>query len=301
MMMEMTYHKPVLLSESVAGLQIKPASVYVDATFGGGGHSREILSQLDDKSLLFAFDQDEDAQQNSIDDPRFTLIPQNFKHLKRFLRFYNIDAVDGILADLGVSSHQFDTPKRGFSIRFDGPLDMRMNQQQELSAKDVVNGYDVAELADVFFNYGELRNARTIAQHISQNRPAEIETTEQLNALLSDFLPRGNENKVLAKIYQALRMEVNKEVEVLQNFLVQCKDVLKIGGRLSVISYHSIEDRLVKRFIQNGNFDNEPQKDVFGNPERVFKKCGGLQVPSEDEIKNNNRARSAKLRVAERI
>jgi 16S rRNA (cytosine1402-N4)-methyltransferase len=300
-MMEMTYHKPVLLSESVAGLQIKPASVYVDATFGGGGHSKEILSQLDSHSKLVAFDQDEDAQQNSIDDPRFTLIPQNFKHLKRFLRYYNIDAVDGILADLGVSSHQFDTPKRGFSIRFDGPLDMRMNQQQELSAKDVVNGYDVAELADVFFNYGELRNARTIAQHISQNRINEIETTAHLNALLLDFLPRGNENKVLAKIYQALRMEVNKEVEVLQNFLVQCKDVLKIGGRLSVISYHSIEDRLVKRFIQNGNFDNEPQKDVFGNPERVFKKCGGLQVPSEDEIKNNNRARSAKLRVAERI
>lgn len=297
----MMYHKPVLLSESVAGLQIKPASVYVDATFGGGGHSREILSQLDDKSLLFAFDQDEDAQQNSIDDPRFTLIPQNFKHLKRFLRFYKVDAVDGILADLGVSSHQFDTPERGFSIRFDGPLDMRMNQQQELSAKDVVNGYGVAELADVFFNYGELRNARAIAHHISQNRPAEIETTEQLNGLLSDFLPRGNENKVLAKIYQALRMEVNKEVSVLQDFLVQCKDVLKVGGRLSVISYHSIEDRLIKRFIQNGNFESEPVKDAFGNPERSFKKCGGLQVPSHDEINHNNRARSAKLRVAERI
>jgi len=299
--MEMMYHKPVLLSESVAGLQIKPASVYVDATFGGGGHSREILSQLDDKSLLFAFDQDEDAQQNSIDDPRFTLIPQNFKHLKRFLRFHNIEAVDGILADLGVSSHQFDTPKRGFSIRFDGPLDMRMNQQQELSAKDVVNGYGVAELAAVFFNYGELRNARAIAQYISQNRPTEIETTEQLNALLSDFLPRGNENKVLAKIYQALRMEVNKEVSVLQDFLVQCKDVLKVGGRLSVISYHSIEDRLVKRFIQNGNFESEPVKDAFGNPERSFKKCGGLQVPTQEEINHNNRARSAKLRVAERI
>lgn len=297
----MTYHKPVLLSESVAGLQIKPASVYVDATFGGGGHSKEILNHLDAKSLLFAFDQDADAQQNSIDDPRFTLIPHNFKHLKRFLRFYKVDTVDGILADLGVSSHQFDTPERGFSIRFDGPLDMRMNQQQELSAKDVVNGYGVAELADVFFNYGELRNARAIAQHISQNRPTEIETTEQLNVLLSDFLPRGNENKVLAKIYQALRMEVNKEVSVLQDFLVQCKDVLKVGGRLSVISYHSIEDRLVKRFIQNGNFESEPEKDAFGNPQRSFKKCGGLQVPSHDEINQNSRARSAKLRVAERI
>lgn len=297
----MTYHKSVLLSESVAGLQIKPASVYVDATFGGGGHSKEILNHLDAKSLLFAFDQDADAQQNSIDDPRFTLIPQNFKHLKRFLRFYKVGVVDGILADLGVSSHQFDTPERGFSIRFDGPLDMRMNQQQELSAKDVVNGYGVAELADVFFNYGELRNARAIAQHISQNRPTEIASTEQLNVLLSDFLPRGNENKVLAKIYQALRMEVNKEVSVLQDFLAQCKDVLKVGGRLSVISYHSIEDRLVKRFIQNGNFESEPEKDAFGNPQRSFKKCGGLQVPSHDEINQNSRARSAKLRVAERI
>ena len=297
----MMYHNPVMLSESIACLQLKPASIYVDATFGGGGHSKEILRQLDDKSLLFAFDQDEDAQQNTIDDPRFTLIPQNFKHLKRFLRFYKVDAVDGILADLGVSSHQFDTPKRGFSIRFDGPLDMRMNQQQSLSAKEVVNGYTASELAEVFFDYGELRNARNIAQHIVQNRTEEIETTVQLNALLSGFLPRGNENKVLAKMYQALRMEVNKEVTVLQDFLVQCKDVLKLGGRLSVISYHSIEDRLVKRFIQNGNFGSEPVKDAFGNPQRSFKKCGGLQLPSQDEINKNNRARSAKLRVAERL
>lgn len=297
----MMYHKPVLLSESIAGLHIKPASIYVDATFGGGGHSKEILNQLDDKSLLFAFDQDEDAQQNKIDDSRFTLIPHNFKYLKRFLRFYGVSVVDGILADLGVSSHQFDTPKRGFSIRFDGPLDMRMNQQQVFSAKDIINDYGVSELADVLFNFGELRNARAIAQHVCQNRTAEIETTEQLNVLLSDFLPRGNENKVLAKVYQALRMEVNKEVTVLQDFLVQCKDVLKVGGRLSVISYHSIEDRLVKRYIQNGNFESEPIKDAFGNPQRNFKKCGGLQVPSQDEINHNNRARSAKLRVAERI
>jgi len=297
----MIYHKPVLLSESVAGLNIKPASVYVDATFGGGGHSKEILRQLDQQSKLVAFDQDEDAQRNSIDDPRFLLIPQNFKHLKRFLRFHKIDTVDGILADLGVSSHQFDTPERGFSIRFDGPLDMRMNRQQMLSAKEVVNDYSASELADILFHYGELRNARNIANQITQNRAEEIHTTEQLNAILSEFLPRGNENKVLAKIYQALRMEVNKEVDVLQDFLVQCKEVLKVGGRLSVISYHSIEDRLVKRFIQNGNFDSEPVKDAFGNPERSFKKCGGLQVPSQGEINQNNRARSAKLRVAERI
>ena len=299
--MEMTYHKPVLLSESVAGLNIKPASIYVDATFGGGGHSKEILKQLDSQSLLFAFDQDEDAQQNEINDSRFTLIPHNFKHLKRFLRFHKAEQVDGILADLGVSSHQFDTPERGFSIRFDGPLDMRMNQQQKQTAKDIVNKYSETKLSELFFKYGELRNARKITDHIVQNRSKEISTTQQLNVLLSDFLPQGNEHKVLAKIYQALRMEVNQEVEVLQDFLMQCKSVLNVGGRLSVISYHSLEDRLVKRFIQNANFENEPSKDAFGNPERCFKKCGGLQVPSQDEINQNNRARSAKLRIAQRI
>ncbi len=299
--METAYHKPVLLTESVTGLQIKPKSVYVDATFGGGGHSKEILNQLDSQSKLFAFDQDQDAQQNTIDDSRFTLIPQNFKHLKRFLRFYKIDKVDGVLADLGVSSHQFNTPDRGFSIRYDGPLDMRMNTLQLTSAKDVVNEYTASALADIFFNYGDLRNARSIANFIVDNRTSEIKTTEQLRTLLVGFLPQGNENKVLAKIYQALRIEVNDEVQVLKDFLVQCKDIIKVGGRLSVISYHSIEDRLVKRFIQNGNFDNEPEKDVFGNTTQFFKKCGGLQAPSDEEIKRNNRARSAKLRIAERI
>lgn len=300
-MMGTMYHKPVLLSESVAGLNIKPASIYVDATFGGGGHSKEILNQLDSNSLLFAFDQDEDAQQNSIQDSRFILIPHNFKYLQRFLRFHKVAQVDGILADLGVSSHQFDTPQRGFSIRFDGPLDMRMNQQQTHTAKDILNTYSEAELSEIFFKYGELRNSRKIAHHIVQNRVQEIATTREFNTLLSKFLPQGNEHKILAKMYQALRMEVNKEVEVLQDFLMQCKTVLGVGGRLSVISYHSLEDRLVKRFIQNGNFENEPIKDAFGNPERYFKKCGGLQVPSPNEINNNNRARSAKLRIAERV
>ncbi len=295
------YHKPVLLSESVAGLNIKPASVYVDATFGGGGHSKEILNQLDGQSRLFAFDQDEDAQQNAIDDSRFTLIPHNFKHLHRFLRFHKVAQVDGILADLGVSSHQFDTPERGFSIRFDGPLDMRMNQQQKQTAKDIVNTYSETDLADVLFAFGELRNARKLAQQITQNRTKEINTTIELNELLSSFLPKGNEHKVLAKIYQALRMEVNSEINVLQDFLLQCKAALGVGGRLSVISYHSLEDRLVKRFIQNGNFESEPTKDAFGNPTKYFKKCGGLQVPLQHEINQNNRARSAKLRVAERI
>jgi 16S rRNA (cytosine1402-N4)-methyltransferase len=295
------YHSPVLLTASVSGLNIRPASVYVDATFGGGGHSQEILDNMDNKSKLFAFDQDEDAQHNAIEDTRFTLIPQNFGYLKRFMKFYKIDKVDGILADLGVSSHQFDTPNRGFSIRFDGPLDMRMNQHQELTAKEIVNTYSESRLADLFFSYGELRNAKKIAQLIVQNRVAEIETTMQLNEVLSQVLPKGNEHKVLAKIYQSIRMEVNKEIEALKSFLTQSKDVLRSGGRLSVISYHSLEDRIVKRFIQNGNFDNEPEKDDFGNPTLYFKKCGGLVVPNQNEIKNNNRARSAKLRIAQRL
>ena len=300
-MKETMYHSPVLLAASVSGLNIRPASVYVDATFGGGGHSQEILDNMDNKSKLFAFDQDEDAQRNAIEDTRFTFIPQNFGYLKRFMKFHKIDKVDGILADLGVSSHQFDTPNRGFSIRFDGPLDMRMNQHQELTAKEIVNTYSESRLADLFFSYGELRNAKKIAQLIVQNRVVEIATTMQLNEVLNQVLPKGNEHKVLAKIYQSLRMEVNKEIEALQSFLTQSKDVLRSGGRLSVISYHSLEDRIVKRFIQNGNFDNEPEKDDFGNPTLYFKKCGGLVVPNQNEIKNNNRARSAKLRIAKRL
>ena len=299
--METMYHSPVLLVASVSGLNIRPASVYVDATFGGGGHSQEILDNMDSQSKLFAFDHDEDAQRNAIDDSRFTLIPQNFGYLKRFMKFHKIDKVDGILADLGVSSHQFDTPDRGFSIRFDGPLDMRMNQQQALTAKEIVNTYSESALADLLFAYGELRNAKKIASLIVQHRPDEIATTMQLNEVLRQVLPKGNEHKVLAKIYQSLRMEVNKEIDVLQSFLTQSKDVLKSGGRLSVISYHSLEDRMVKRYIQNGNFDSEPAKDDFGNPTLYFKKCGGLVVPDKEEIKQNNRARSAKLRIAQRL
>ena len=295
------YHSPVLLTASVSGLNIRPASVFVDATFGGGGHSQEILDNMDSQSKLFAFDQYEDAQRNAIDDSRFTLIPQNFGYLKRFMKFHKIDKVDGILADLGVSSHQFDTPDRGFSIRFDGPLDMRMNQHQELTAKQIVNTYSETALADLLFAYGELRNAKKIAQLIVQKRPGEIATTMQLNEVLQPVLPKGNEHKVLAKIYQALRMEVNKEIEVLQSFLTQSKDVLRSGGRMSVISYHSLEDRMVKRFIQNGNFDSEPEKDDFGNPTLYFKKCGGLVIPDQEEINQNNRARSAKLRIAQRL
>lgn len=300
-MKETMYHNPVLLAASVTGLNIRPASVYVDATFGGGGHSQEILDNMDNKSKLFAFDQDQDAQHNAIEDSRFTLIPQNFGYLKPFMKFYKIDKVDGIFADLGVSSHQLDTPNRGFSIRFDGPLDMRMNQQQELTAKEIVNNYSESRLTDLFFSYGELRNAKKIAQLIVQNRVTEIATTMQLNEVLNQVLPKGNEHKILAKIYQSIRMEVNKEIEVLKSFLTQSKDVLRSGGRLSVISYHSLEDRIVKRFIQNGNFDNEPKKDDFGNPTLYFKKYGGLVVPNQNEINNNNRSRSAKLRIAQRL
>ena len=294
-------HVPVLLEESLDFMLHNLSGTYLDLTFGRGSHSQEILNNMDNESKLFAFDQDEDAQRNAIDDSRFTLIPQNFGYLKRFMKFHKIDKVDGILADLGVSSHQFDTPDRGFSIRFDGPLDMRMNQHQALTAKQIVNTYSEAALADLLFAYGELRNAKKIAQLIVQKRPDEIATTMQLNEVLHHVLPKGNEHKVLAKIYQALRMEVNKEIEVLQSFLTQSKDVLRSGGRLSVISYHSLEDRMVKRYIQNGNFDSEPEKDDFGNPTLYFKKCGGLVVPDQEEIKQNNRARSAKLRIAQRL
>jgi 16S rRNA (cytosine1402-N4)-methyltransferase len=295
------YHSPVLLDASISGLNISPASVYLDATFGGGGHSREILENIDSNSKLFAFDRDEDAQRNVLDDSRFSFIPQNFGYLKRFMKFHKIDKVDGILADLGVSSHQFDTPERGFSIRFDGPLDMRMNQNQDFTAKEIVNNYTETALADLLFVYGELGNAKKIAQLIVQNRKKEIATTMQLNEVLRQVLPKGNEYKVLAKIYQALRMKVNKEIESLQSFLTQSKELLKSGGRLCVISYHSLEDRMVKRFIKNGNFDNEPEKDKYGNPTIYFKKYGGLVVPNQEEIRRNKRARSAKLRIAQRL
>ena len=299
--METMYHSPVLLDASISGLNIGPASVYLDATFGGGGHSREILENIDSNSKLFAFDRDEDAQRNVLDDSRFSFIPQNFGYLKRFMKFHKIDKVDGILADLGVSSHQFDTPERGFSIRFDGPLDMRMNQNQDFTAKEIVNNYTETALADLLFVNGELGNAKKIAQLIVQNRKKEIATTMQLNEVLRQVLPKGNEYKVLAKVYQALRMKVNKEIESLQSFLTQSKELLKSGGRLCVISYHSLEDRMVKRFIKNGNFDNEPEKDKYGNPTIHFKKYGGLVVPSQEEIRRNKRARSAKLRIAQRL
>lgn len=298
---EYGYHRPVLLNESVDGLAIKPDGIYVDVTFGGGGHSREILSRLGESGRLYAFDQDQDALENAIDDPRFTLINQNFRLLKRYLRFYGVSEVDGILGDLGVSSHQFDVAERGFSTRFDGELDMRMNKQGEISAYNVVNDYDVRELRSILSLYGELKNAGAIANAIVKARmDKEIKNTDELKIVLAKFLPAHKSAKILAQIYQAIRIEVNKEVEVLREMLEQSLEVLKDGGRLSIISYHSLEDRLVKRFMKNGMFEGEPVRDMFGRFEVPMKQLGKLIIPSEEEIKINNRARSAKLRVAEK-
>lgn len=300
--MLMEYHNPVLLEESVSGLAIKKNGVYVDVTFGGGGHSRKILQDLGPEGKLFAFDQDKDALLNTVDDHRFTLINENFRFMKRFLRFHGIKSVDGILADFGVSSYQFDAPERGFSIRFDAPLDMRMNQDEEVSAKTIINSYSEEDLKRLFWEYGELRTAPALARTIVTARVDQpIQTTFELKNLLNKYLPRGKQNKILAQIYQAIRIEVNNELEVLKSFLISSKEVLKTDGRLSVISYHSLEDRLVKRFIRNGMFEGEPERDMFGNYTVPFKKIGKLIVPTKEEIKINNRARSAKLRIAQKL
>jgi 16S rRNA (cytosine1402-N4)-methyltransferase len=301
MMMTMEYHNPVLLKETVDGLNIKPDGVYVDVTFGGGGHSKEILSRLNEKGKLFAFDQDEDALLNALPDERFTLIHENFRYIKKFLRFNGVKKVDGILADLGVSSHQFDVPERGFSTRFDAELDMRMSKKNDLTAFSIVNEYDDANLRRIFYDYGELNNAPAIARVIIEAREVEeIRNTEQLKKVLSRFLPNNKAHKILAQIYQAIRIEVNQEMEVLKEFLQESLEVLNSEGRLSVISYHSLEDRLVKRFMKNGLFEGEPEKDFFGRFEVPFKLIGKMITPSNEEIKINNRARSAKLRIAEK-
>ena len=298
----MEYHNPVLLHPTVDGLNIKPDGVYVDVTFGGGGHSKEILNRLGPNGKLFAFDQDEDALANALPDERFTLINENFRFIKRFLRFYGVKSVDGILADLGVSSHQFDVPERGFSTRFDAELDMRMSQKNDLNAYRVVNEYDDANLRRVFLDYGELKNAPALSRTILEAREYEpIKTTDELKEVLAKYLPERIRNKILAQIYQAIRIEVNQEMDVLKEFIEQSLEVLSPGGRLSVISYHSLEDRLVKRFIKNGMFEGEPERDFFGNFSVPFKTIGKLIVPDNAEIKINNRARSAKLRIAEKI
>ena len=295
------YHNPIMLNSAVENLKISGESIIIDATFGGGGHSKEILIKMNKNCRLFAFDRDLDSSQNTINDNRFKLIYSNFRNIKNFLRVENIFKVDGILADLGLSSFQIDTPSRGFSIRFDGPLDMRMNQNQKLSAFDVVNNYEEDKLSEILFNNADLKNAKKIARQIVVNRKNKIKTTLEFNNSLKSFLKKGSENKTLAKIYQAIRIEVNDEIESLKDFLISSKDMLKKGGRLCIISYHSVEDRIMKRFFKNGNFKTEPSKDLYGKYKKEFKICGSFKTPDVNEIKINNRSRSAKLRVAERL
>lgn len=298
----MAYHNPVLLQSSVDYLVTNPDGTYVDVTYGGGGHSREILSRLGSGRLI-AFDQDSDAQANLVEDERFTFVPSNFKNLSRFLKYHQAYPVDGILADLGVSSHQFDTPERGFSYREDGVLDMRMNTNAGKSAQDIVNQYDEQALSQIFYRYGELSDGRTLARRIVKAREERpIRTTQELFEALKLSLPRGRENKSLSRIFQALRIEVNQEMEALEAFLTQTVEALKIGGRLVVISYHSLEDRMVKNFMRAGNFSGEVEKDFYGNPQTPFKLITRKAlVPDDEEINLNPRARSAKLRVAEKI
>ncbi len=294
------YHTPVMLKECIDGLNIRPEGTYVDVTFGGGGHSREIMKHLGDGGRLLAFDQDADAQQNVIVDDRFEFIDQNFRYLKNFCRLHHAIPVDGILADLGVSSYQFDQAERGFSIRFDADLDMRMNRSSGLSAKDVVNTYEEADLHRIFGIYGEIKNAKSLARTIVTARlNTPINTVADLKNVIIGLIPRGKENKYLAQVFQALRIEVNQELEALKDFLIQSAEVLVSGGRLVVMSYHSLEDRLVKNFIAKGKFSGEVEKDFYGNDQKPFEAVSrGAITASEEEIKNNNRARSAKLRIA---
>lgn len=295
-----SYHTPVMLEECLDGLNIRPDGTYVDVTFGGGGHSRAIIKKLGKNGRLLAFDQDADAQQNVIDDERFEFIDQNFRYLKNFSRLHNAIPVDGILADLGVSSYQFDQAERGFSIRFDAELDMRMNQADKLTAKEVINTYSEADLHRIFGIYGEIQNAKSLAKTIVTARlNTPLNTVADLKNAIIGLIPRGKENKYLAQVFQALRIEVNQELEALKDFLIQSAEVLVSGGRLVVMSYHSLEDRLVKNFIAKGKFSGEVEKDIYGNDQKPFEAVSrGAITASEDEIKNNNRARSAKLRIA---
>ncbi len=295
----MEYHNPVLLKESVDALVTNPDGIYVDCTFGGGGHSREILSRLSEKGRLISFDQDEDAKNNIIHDDRFQLVMQNFRFLKNNLRYLGIKNVSGVLADLGVSSHQFDTPERGFSIRFDGELDMRMNQNQKVTAAKILNEYEESALADVFYNYGELRTSRRMAREVVSERNREpFKTIEQLKQLFS-YIPKNKENKFLAQLFQSLRIEVNDEMAALRELLMQCGEIIEPDGKMVMIAYHSLEDRLVKRYMKTGMFEGEPERDVFGNWEAPFSPVQSkVIVPSEEEIERNPRARSAKMRVA---
>ena len=295
------YHNPVLLKDSVDALIINESGIYVDCTFGGGGHSREILSRLDQNGKLFSFDQDVDAVRNKIDDDRFELVEQNFRFLKNNLRFRGIKQVDGVLGDLGVSSHQFDTPERGFSTRFDGELDMRMNQNAKLSAKTIINEYEEEDLARVFYDFGELQGSYRLAREVVKARAdKQINTIDELKQIFS-FIPKMKENKFFAQMFQALRIEANDEMAALKEMLTQCGEVIKPGGRLVIISYHSLEDRLTKRYMRNGMFEGEPERDVFGNWSAPFKPLQSkVIVPTQEEINENPRSRSAKMLIAVR-
>ncbi len=302
MMINKNYHTPVLLKESVDGLNIIEDGVYVDVTFGGGGHSKEILSRLGQKGRLIAFDQDKDSKMNLINDNRLLLINENFMYLKKFLKLNNILKVDGILADFGISSHQIDKPDRGFSYRFNSDLDMRMDNNNPLSASHILNKYSSEDLNKIFKEYGELNNSSKITRAIiSSRKKKNIKTTFELNDIITPFISKRNSNKILSRIYQAIRIEVNNELGVIKSLLEQSLELLKIGGRICLISYHSLEDRIVKRFVKKGKFEGEIEKDIYGNFSLPYKSIGKLIVPSQTEINRNIRARSAKLRIAERV
>jgi len=298
-----TYHVPVLLQESIDGLDIKPDGVYVDVTFGGGGHSREILSRLGKNGHLYSFDQDEDAEKNKFNDERFTFVRSNFRYLKNWMRYYGVDHIDGLLADLGVSSHHFDDETRGFSFRFDAPLDMRMNKRAGTTAADIINHYNEEQLSDIFYIYGELKNARKIASVIAKARVEKaIETTGDLMTITEKLFQREREKKELAKLFQALRIEVNHEMDALKEMLNGAREVLCQGGRLSVITYHSLEDRIVKNIIKAGNAEGKVKQDFFGRIEAPFKQVTNKVItPNDEEQQRNPRSRSAKLRIAEKI
>ena len=296
------YHNPVLLEKSICELVTNPNGIYVDATYGGGGHSKEVLCRLTKKGKLFAFDQDNDTKQNLIDDRRFFFINSNFKHLKKYLNHHNIYKVNGIIADFGVSSHQLDEPSRGFSIMKDGPLDMRMNKSSDLTAQNVVNYYEGKKLYKILKEYGQVTRANEIVNKIvSYRKTKQIKSTIDLVKVVEDSISKFSKYKILAKIFQSIRIEVNNELEVIKQLLIQASELVKIGGRMVCISYHSLEDKLIKNFFRSGSFDNKDNRDFFGNVQKPFKKIGGLITPDANEIKKNKRARSAKMRIAEKI
>jgi len=298
----MVYHKPALLKETIDGLSLQPSGTYVDVTFGGGGHSSEILKRLSSQGKLFAFDQDPEAADNVMEDDRLTFIQQNFSFLKNFLKMYRAIPVDGVLADFGVSFHQFDQAERGFSFRFSGPLDMRMDKKRPLTAAKVLNEYEKSQLLYILKNYGELRNAQKVADKIVAHRENHaFETIDDLKNLLQEMVPEKVQHKFLAQVFQAIRIEVNEELKVIEQFLEQSAEVLKEGGRVAVITYHSLEDRLVKNFFRSGNFEGKLNKDLYGNIIRPLEPVNRKPiVPSAEEVSENNRARSAKLRIAEK-